>query len=289
LSDDAEPNPTVARRRLAVRLSRLREQNGHSLEDLAKFLRVALPQASRLDTGARGVPVGQVKRLADWYGLSESERGELLELVAESRRRAWWQQVELQDSYRTLIGMEQAAESVDEYCSSVVPGLLQTYDYARAVAASSYLEPKQHQVDQAVEVRLRRQEILNRVRPPDLWVIIDESALARTTGGVDVMRAQLLHLEEMADRPRVTVQVVGFESGTHLGSMNNHFILLRMRGDIPDVLYSEAHGEPYDTSAEESISYYRRIWDMMRAVALAPDRSRARITSYLDHLHGYGR
>ena len=85
MPEAAEPNPTVARRRLAVRLSRLREEHGRSLEELATFLGVAVPQASRLDTGARGFPRGQVVKLADWYGLTESDSAELLALVAESR------------------------------------------------------------------------------------------------------------------------------------------------------------------------------------------------------------
>jgi hypothetical protein len=254
------------------------------LEDLAKFLHVAVPQASRLDTGARGFPVRQVAKLADWYGLTEAEQAELLALVAESRKRAWWQQVELADSYRTLIGMEQAAHSVNEYCSSVVPGLLQTYDYARVVAATSFLEPDQHQVDQAAEVRVRRQEILARSQSPTLWVVIDESALARTTGGAEVMGPQLAHLEVMMARPRVTVQIVGFECGTHLGSMNNHFILVGMGDDLPDVLYSEAHGEPYDTVDDDQVATHRRIWDMLRAVALSPRESLSRIQKYRGRL-----
>lgn len=276
----ADPNPTLARRRLSVRLRALRERDGRSLTDLAEHLSVSLAQASRLDTGARGFKGPHVAQLADWYAVTGADRDHLLSLAAESQKRAWWQQVELPDSYRTLIGLEQAAESISEYCGAVIPGLLQTPDYARAAALGGALGLTEEQVAQAVDVRTRRQRVLARSDPPHLWVVIDEAALARTTGGVETMTAQLEHLAAMAATPRVTVQVIGFETGVHLGSTTSHFILLGMGEGLPDVLYQEGQGDPTDSEAEDEVAACRQVWDMTRAIALDPVAS-------LDRVHGY--
>jgi hypothetical protein len=272
-----EPNPTVARRRLAVRFRALREEAGHSLKDLAEYLRVPEPQASRLDTGARGFNPGQIRRLADWYGLAASEVPELLALGVESRKRSWWQQVDLQPSYRTLIGMEQTARSINEFGGTVVPGLLQTPDYARAAIRGDNIDARPHQIEQAIEVRMRRQQILESEDAPKLAVVIDEAVLARTTGGAVVMAKQLAHLEEMSIRPRITVQVIGFEAGSHLGNSRGHFILVEMGDVLPDVLYTESiHGAEDTTKTGE----YWRVWNELRAVALDRPASRARIRRY---------
>lgn len=276
-----EPNPTVARRRLAVRFRALREEAGHSLRDLAAHLRVPEPQASRLDTGARGFNPDQIRRLADWYGLAASEVPELLALGAESRKRGWWQQVDLADSYRTLIGLEQAAKSINEFSGMVVPGLLQTPAYARAVARGDSIDVEPPQIEQAVEVRMRRQRILAADDAPRLRIVIDEAVLARVTGGPSVMAEQLAHMERMSMRPNITVQVIGFEAGSHLGMTKNQFILVELGDGFPDVLYTESIHGPEDTV---KIGDYWRAWNELRAAALDRATTRSRLRKYRDEL-----
>jgi Domain of unknown function (DUF5753) len=256
VAEAAEPNPTLARRRLAVRFQRLREQN----------------------------PRGQVEKLADWYGLAGVERVELLDLAAESRKRGWWQKVDLFDSYRTLIGMEQAAESINEYGVSVVPGLLQTREYARAAAAGYDNEADDHLIEQAVQVRMQRQRLLQSVDAPQLRVVIDEAVLARTTGGRDVMTEQLKHLEAASIQPNVSVQIVGFERGVYMGSSKGHFILLGMGRELPDVLYQDGIQEPVDTSEAEPLEDYWKAWHRLRDIALNSYESRVRIAHYRSQL-----
>lgn len=291
---DDDPNPTLARRRLAVRLSRLREQSGRGLGDLSKYLGVALPQASRLDTGARGLQSTQVRKLAAWYGLGDAERDELLELAAESRKRAWWQQEKLADSYRTLIGLEKAAESIKEFGGWVVPGLLQTPDYSGASAHGDTFPrvadsgEEQAAIDAAIErapsIRMRRQEILRRESPPELRVVIDEGVLARTVGGKAVMGAQLEHLVEMAGRPRIEIRVIGFEVGAYQGGSLGHYILLDMGRTLPGVVYAERLGEPEDTSNEVTLRSYRQAWDEVWAKAFDSRTSRALVDWYRSKL-----
>lgn len=283
----AEPNPTFARRRLAVRLRALRERDDRSLSDLAGHLGVSLAQASRLDTGARGFQPEQVASLSQWYRLPKAERALLADLVVESRKRAWWQQVELPDSYRTLIGLEQAAESISEYCGTAIPGLLQIHDYAAAAVASSGLDFSEDDVARAAEVRIRRQDLLRRPQRPFLWVIIDEHALARGAGGPEVMARQLAQLLQAASATRTTVQVLGFEAGLHIGTVSAQFILLKMGGEVPDVYYADGAFES-DSDDPAVVADHVRKWQLLSALALDPTASQARIQEYLHRCRAAG-
>jgi transcriptional regulator with XRE-family HTH domain len=284
-----EGNPTVARRELAIRFRDLREQRGYSLTELGRLLHVAQSQASRLDTGARGFRPDQVALLCDWYALGERERTRLLELADESRRRAWWQKIDLFDSYRTLIGFEQAAESINEYCTTVIPGLLQTNDYAVAATAASGVGLDESDIERAVEVRMRRQQILERPRPPELAVVMDEAVLARSAGVAAVMKKQLDHLLDLASRPHITIQVIGFEAGLYPVS-SIQFMLLQMMNRIPDIYYTDgltgatADLDRSDSSKQDELRDAWRLWRQLQIIALNQAASTERIAAYRDRL-----
>ncbi len=277
-------NPTVARIRLAALFKAARERTGRSLDDLSRFLDVSAPQASRLDSGARGFRPKDVPRLAEWYGINKADAQTLLALAEESRRREWWQQVDLGDAYRTYIGMEQEAQSIAEYGVSVVPGLLQTPDYARVAASvgDAILGPaiSDEQVALAVDVRMRRQEILDGPTPPLLTVVIDEAILARGPRDKSIRLAQLKHLRVAADKPGITVQVIGFEYGLHSGG-NSHFILLTLGRGLPDLYYSEGLRGALTSSAPDILERTRSIWAELRAKALDEFTSKNRIDRYI--------
>jgi transcriptional regulator with XRE-family HTH domain len=283
----ARSNPTVARIRLAALLKEARERAGRSLEDLSRFLNVSAPQASRLDSGARGFRPPDVRRLAKWYGFGEDAATRLLALAEESRGREWWQQVDLADGYRTLIGMEQAAHGIAEYHVNVVPGMLQTPEYARVAASvgDAEIDPtvSLERIDQAVDVRVRRQRILDRQPPPKLDVVIDESVLARGPRDVGIRRRQLEHLRAAADRGNITVQVIGFELGLHSGAASN-FILLDMGDELPDLFYSEGLRGAYASTDSDVLDRNRRVWNELRAKALEPFASKDRIDRYIRDL-----
>ena len=277
----SEANPTVARRELAVYFKRLREQRGRSLGELSELLGVAQSQASRLDTGARGYRRSDVEQLCGWYGLGEGERGRLLALAEDSRRRAWWQQVDLDDSYRTLIGFEQAADEIREFCNTVIPGLLQTRRYAEA--AMRIGETRSYAITEAVDVRIRRQAVLNRSRPPQLSVVIDESVLARGAGSREIMLEQLTHLVDVAGRPLFTIQVIGFEAGMYPVTATQ-FILLGMGSRLPDLYYSEDQVRREDSSSDDVLQRAKHVWSLLQATALSPADSVRLITEYRDRL-----
>jgi hypothetical protein len=281
-------NPTVARIRLATSFREARERAGRSLDDLSRFLEISAPQASRLDSGARGFRPRDVARLAAWYGFSEVDAQGLVALAEESRRREWWQQVDLPDAYRTYIGMEQEAQAISEYHANVVPGLLQTRDYARVAVSVGEAETNTYmdddRIDRAVAVCMRRQEILKRHPPPRLNVVIDEAVLARGPRDGAIRGAQLEHLRSAADQPNVTVQVLGFEYGLHSGAGSN-FILLGMGEVVPDVFYSEGIRGGFVSSDPHVLDRNGRLWMELRANALDSFASKDRIDQYIHELH----
>lgn len=274
-----DPNPTVARRELAAALKRARESHGRSPDDLAAFLGVTAPQASRLDSGSRGYRLDDVRKLVKWYRLGAREGQRLTALAEEARKRAWWQQIDLPDAYRTLIGHEQAAESISEYGGNIVPGLLQTPEYARAVVMNSHVPSPADAVDRAVAVRMRRQAILTGPRPPNLRVIVDEVALARGPRDGNVKRAQLEHLLTVGALEHITIQVIGFEYGLHPGD-RLHFIMLAS-ASVPELVYSEGLLKPVVVDSAADIARYSGLWSDLAGIALDVYASRDRIKDYL--------
>lgn len=173
------------------------------------------------------------------------------------------------------------AESTEkrEWECMVIPGLLQTPDYARALAHAVRPRATEEQIEQEIEVRMRRQEILHRPKPLALWSIIDENVLRRSPADAEVMRHQLKHLLEMSDLPHVVIQVLPFEAGLHAGHMGAFKILTR---DGDEIVWSETHtgGRFYDSADE--VSEYIRVYDHLRATALSPPLSRKLIASLLE-------
>jgi transcriptional regulator with XRE-family HTH domain len=276
----AEANPTLARRELAVYFNNLREQRGRSLDELASLIGVTASQASRLDTGARGFQLSDVEKLADWYELGRGETERVLAIATEARKRSWWQQIDLPSSYRTLIGLERGAEAISEFCSTVVPGLLQTPEYTEAAVRASQLGIGDDEVAQVVHVRMRRQEILDRAAPPDVSVVLDEAALARGAHGPNVMRGQLQHLLDLAKRPEISIQILPFSAGLYPGV--GQFILLKMPRSIPDVYYTETQISWRDTSDGGAVREAGRLWRTLQATALGQELSARRIADYRD-------
>lgn len=269
------PSPTVRRRELGARLRALRVESGFTVEDVANRMEVSPAKISRIETAARGVSVNDVRALCDVYQVSAEERDRLLGLARESRRRSWWQQYGLDDSVATYVGLEDAAVAIQQYETSLVPPLLQTEAYARAVTAGTGPWLSDEQVDQLVATRMTRQALLSADRPLELWTILDEAALRRLVGGPEVMRDQLDQLAARSRSPRVTVQVIGLEAGAHPG-MDSAFAVLQL-AEVSDVVYVEGLMGYFFLQSQGDVVRYRRAFDQLRAVALSPADSRDRM------------
>lgn len=278
----ASASPTVRRRELGARLRALRLDSGLTAEDVAARMEVSPAKISRIETGARGVSVADVRYLCDLYRVSTEERDRLLNLTRESKRRSWWQQYDLPDTIATYVGLEDAALSIHQYETSFVPALLQTEEYARALTSGTTLDVSPEQVDQRVRARLTRQGLLTSDKPPELWAVVDEVALHRRVGGSEVMRQQLEALAERSHLTNVTVQVIPLEAGAHPG-MDSTFTILHLE-EVSDVVYVEGLIGRFFLQHPNDIVRYRRAFDELRAIAASPRDSRDLIRSIGDSL-----
>jgi transcriptional regulator with XRE-family HTH domain len=270
-----EPSPTLRRRELASRLRELRLTAGLTVDDVARRLYCSPAKVSRIETGSRAVALRDVQDLCRLYQVHPAECELLMELARQSRERSWWQAYDV--PYKTYIGLEIAAAKISTYLSAVVPGLLQTEDYARALVAGMVPGLGMHQIRQAVDVRLIRQKILTRDNPPQLHVVIDEASLHRTVGGATTMFEQLQTVIARASLPNVTIQVIPFEAGPHPG-MDSPFTILEYDEDrSSDVVYVEGLIGNIYLERPEDLQRYRRVFDHLKALAFGSKDSLGRI------------
>jgi transcriptional regulator with XRE-family HTH domain len=245
-------------------------------DDVAERMLVSPAKISRIETGVRGVSLRDVRDLCEIYGVGSTEASHLAALVRESKQPSWWQSYDL--PYATFVGLEAAAGTILDYESSLVPALLQTVDYARAAVEGILYDSPADVIGQRVEARITRQRILAQASPPHLWTVVDEAVLRRVVGGPDVMRAQLETLVDRAALPNVTLQVVPFEVGAHPG-MDSTFTVLHLDAEVADIVYIEGLvGNLYQESPTD-LARYRAAFDQLRAIALSPKESVARISA----------
>ncbi len=277
-----ESNPAVLRRELAKYFRDLRHQHGYELEQVAQRLECSAAKVSRLENGSRGLSAADLETLCDLYEIDGAERARLVEMGNESRKRIPVPSLGLPPTFTDWVRMEQAAVAISEYQTSVVPGLLQTRRYATEAVRGYGLGQDPETTRAAVDVRLARQEVLNRPNPPAFWAVMDEAALARAVGGPGTMREQLEHLRLMAERPNVTIQVIPFSAGAHPG-LNSDFVLLEFgRPSVPDVVFVEGQAGTFVKDRPEELARYRRLWQQLLAVALPPEQTR-RLVADLVH------
>jgi len=268
--------PTVRRRRLGTELRQLRESKGYKLEEVAARLGVASSTLSRIETGKAPTKSAYLNQMLEMYGVGEpGQRQMLVDMAREGHRKGWWAAYDdvLPSGFDIYVGLEAETASVRGYEVSVVHGLLQTADYARAVMGEMFPKYTADQIDRLVDFRLERQRRFDEDPPLGLWAILDEAVLRRPVGGWDVMRDQLEHLREMAERPGVTVQVLPFECGGH-GGLGGPFSILEFptRSDS-EVGYVESVGGYIYLEKDRDVRALADAFDQLRATALAPGAS----------------
>jgi len=153
----------------------------------------------------------------------------------------------------------------------LVPDLLQTEDYARAVTMLGYSNPKE--INRRVSLRMARQAILERTSPPSLWVVLDEALLRRPIGGTSAMRAQLRHLIDMSQRPNVSVQVIPFKAGGHAAAGGPFSLLRFAEYDIPDIVYLEQLTSAQYLDKQDVVDSYLAVMERLCIDAQTPANS----------------
>ncbi len=272
----AAHSPTMRRRRLAAELRRLREAVGATQEEVAGRLEWDPSKLSRIENRQVGIIARDLRKLLDCYGVAdEVEREGYFAMAREGKQRAWWQSYGdvIPGEYGTLIGLESEAVTISNYEQELVPGLLQTQDYARAVIRAFRPDDTTEETSRRVEVRLARQEVLAGDDPPRLWAVISEAVLRRVVGGRAVMGAQLRSLASERDRTIVTVQVLPFTAGEH-PAMAGSFVILDFPAPDPGAVYVENASSALYLEQVTDIQRYTEMFRFLQAAALGPKESR---------------
>lgn len=205
-------SPTVRRRRLAAELRRLRASVGKTAEEVGKILGWSKAKISRYELAQSGLKPDDVARLLEYYGVQGSQREQLLALAEEATYKGWWEAYSdvLTEGHLAFIGLEAEATSILEWQINVVPGLLQTEQYAREVLSGyqevSTISPRA--IQRRLETRFTRQQLLTRDDPLEYAAILDESVLRRQRGDRSVMRAQLQRLADVSEMRNVRIQIL---------------------------------------------------------------------------------
>jgi transcriptional regulator with XRE-family HTH domain len=273
-------SPTVRRRELGSVLRTLRLDRGLTVEQVAERLLCSPSKVSRMETGQRGATLRDIRDLCDLYDVSDSDQRErLMSLARESKQPGWWQSFAL--PYTTYVGLEQAAISIRLYHSAVVPGLLQIADYTRAIHQAGIPRVPDQVIEERVEERSTRQQLLTRANPPVIEMVLDEAVLHRPVGGPSIMRQQLDRIASVAEYSNVTIQVLPYEIGAH-PALESDFIMLAFDGEAPSIVYVEGLAGPIYLDRQPDVERYEEVFERLRKIASSPKDSIALLTKIRD-------
>ncbi|MGL5866617.1 MAG: helix-turn-helix domain-containing protein [Dermatophilaceae bacterium] len=268
---------------IGARLRRLREDRGMSREDAGYVIRASESKMSRLESGRVAFKERDVSDLLVLYGVTDPERREgFLDLVRDANRPGWWREYDdvLPGWFNTYIGLEEATARIRGYETGLIPGLLQTEDYARAVLAAAQPPLAREYLDRAVSLRMTRQKIFTRDDPPHVWFVLDEATLHRTVGDRSTRVAQLRHLATVAESGRAVIQVLPLSARVHLATGGSFTILRFQDADLPDLVYIEQLISAHYLDKPQHVDRYTEVMDHLTTNALDPEGS----LELLDHL-----
>ncbi|MET9747066.1 helix-turn-helix domain-containing protein [Streptomyces ardesiacus] len=281
---------SVYRRQLAARLRELREASGLTLTEVSEQIEVNQGSLSRIETGERGTTPVLVRALLDCYAVTEAElRDDILDLVRadKEQQKPWWRKystVLTPTRYDGYLALEAGASALANYQPLLVPGLLQTEDYARAVIAQMRPDLTADQVDALVKVRMERQESrLSGERPAELRAVLDEAVLHRVIGSPSVMRQQFAHLVEVGAQPNVTIQLLPFTLGAHPG-LYGPFVILTFPQPTAPLVWLENPNNSVYLESQSDVQNYTDTFDQLRTSAFSPAETHTRLIRTAEEL-----
>ncbi|PPJ24862.1 transcriptional regulator [Nocardia nova] len=270
----AERGPTALRIAVGGQLRKLREAAGITREAAGEHIRGSHAKISRLELGRTGFKERDIRDLLTLYGVDNAEEREMfLDLVSRANQPGWWHSYNdlLPQWFETYLGLEHASKSIRTFEGQLVPGLLQTEEYTRSVVALGH---ENAEAARRVELRKKRQEILDRPGAPTLWAVLDEAVLHRPIGGEQVLRAQLDHLVEVSMKPNVTIQVLPYAAGGHAAAGSSFTMLRFAEPELPDIVYLEQLTSALYLDRQQDLELYRQVMDRLSVQAEPPERSR---------------
>lgn len=268
--------PTALRILLGSQLRKLREAKNVTREEAGHIIRGSESKISRMELGRVGFKERDVADLLTLYGVVDEEaRAAVLDLVATANEPGWWHRFNdvLPTWFQAYVGLEEAATRIRTYEVQFVPGLLQTKEYARAVVTAGAAGIGAEEIARRVDLRLERQRIFDKPDGPVFWAVIDEAALRRPIGGVEVMRAQIEHLIDLMRQPNITIQIMPFSYGGHSAEGGAFSILRFADTDLPDVVYVEQLASALYLDKREDVDRYTEVMERLCAVSTTPDET----------------
>ncbi|MEV6233743.1 helix-turn-helix transcriptional regulator [Saccharopolyspora shandongensis] len=278
----AGTNGTPKAKALGVRLREARKAAGFTVRGLAEKLDMSHSAISRWETGMRSPAPEDVASVLAAVGVNGKDRAELLEM-ARGTNAPHWLSVRSGDRERqmaALVDFERSATQIIDVAPLLMPGLLQTADYARAIMVAA--EVPAAEIETRVLVRVGRREVLTRRHPANLLALVGEPAIRQIIGGQDVMIDQLRHLLDFADRPNVTLQVVSSTAGWH-PALEGPFVLIDSQ-DEPPVVHLENRRAALFFHEPEDVAAYQKAVDTVRNVAMSCETSAGLIADAIEEL-----
>ena len=279
------PSPTVRGRRLRYELRRLREHAGLTRDETARRLDWSGSKISRIETGQSRAQTGDVRDLLDVYGVTSDHAEALVQLAREARKRGWW--TAYNDVFTgTYVGLEAEASAMRTYEPQIIPGLLETEDYTRALIRAALVRADPDEIERRVQARMARQETLARPDAPEIWAVLDEPAIRRPVGGQAVMKAQLRHLIDITAAPNstITLQILPLAIGSHPGLSGPFVILDFPTSEDPPVVYLETATDGLYLEETAETERYNLMFDHLRASALSARESASLIARLAEEM-----
>jgi transcriptional regulator with XRE-family HTH domain len=283
-------DPLVLRRRLRVALRNARNESGLTQKDVAATLGWSPSKLIRIENGSVSVTIPDLKALLEEYGVKDRTRiDELVDLSRHAREPGWLTYSDvLSKDFTTYLSYEASAARTYQYQPSLLPGLLQTEEYARATLRDVYATPD-GVIDRLWAVRQRRQELHDRELPPEMVFVLDEPVIRRQLGGAAVMVRQLKRLREDAARPHVTLQIIPFSAGGHTGLTGPIVVLQFADPSADDIVFLEgARNDLAFVDAPDEASRYLNDFYILQDKALDPAGSLRLLDEAIDEMAGGG-
>jgi transcriptional regulator with XRE-family HTH domain len=271
-----EGGPTVGRMLIGSMLRRLRTEKGITRDEAANVIRATAWKIHRLENGQVGFKDRDLVDLLRLYGITnQQEIDSLLERAREANSPGWWFHYGdvVPPWFRTYMDLESAASLIRTYQGQLVPGLLQTADYARATIAGMLLPRTPEEVERRVTLKLARQQILTQPDGPRLWAVVDEAAVRRPVGGEQVMREQLERLIDAAGMPSIVLQILPVSVGAH-PALAGAFSILRFADlELPDIVYVEHLVNAQYLDKRDDVNPYLHVMDTISVHAAPPSKT----------------
>jgi transcriptional regulator with XRE-family HTH domain len=269
-------SPTLRQRELGLRLRTLRTGLGMTVEEVADKMLCSPAKISRIETAARRPALRDVRDLCGLYGVDEAVTAELMQLARQAREQGWWTQYE-DLKLSPYIGLEQEASAITHYAMHYVPALMQTEDYARTIIRGVLPGIEPSVLEQRVEARLRRQQLLERESPPRYRVLLDEAILNRKIGSASLMATQIARIVEIVQAGKATVQVIPFDVGAY-PTCDSMFVLLEFGGSVQSpIVFVEGLTTNLYYERPADLAHYREAFEQQRDLALSPRDSLQRL------------